>query len=189
MAKKKVPYVDWCSVYCMRNSRMVQSVAMTDTDVENDTLKVYEVGYHLAPTTKEEELEGTVGEIRASIQKMGGSFIAESAPMLVRLTYSIKVKSDGKRVEYDRGYFGWIKFEASPHSVRTLTHELDVNARIIRFSVHKTIREDTRAKIKMPLREIKRTDTLKVSPRREVSASVPVSEEDLDKAIQGITTE
>jgi len=54
------------------------------------------------------------------------------------------------------------------------------------------VREDTRAKMKAPtLREVKRTDTIKSSPRRVPTegSTAPVSEEDLEKAIQDITSE
>ena len=51
-------------------------------------------------------------------------------------------------------------------------------------------REDTRAKMKAPtLREVKRTDTIHAKPRRVEEPSVAVSEEELDKAILGITQE
>src|SRR3989344_1513087 len=143
---------------------------MTD-DTHKDTLQVYEVGYHLVPTLKEEELDGAVGGVRSCIEKMGGSFIAEGAPALTKLTYSMSSTSNGKRILYDRGYFGWIKFKTLPEKARTLGGELQKCASVIRTSVYKTVREDTRAKIKMPLREIRRTDTLKVSPRTEVSAA------------------
>lgn len=156
--------------------------------------RIYEIGYHIIPTVKEEDIEKTVGEIRSGIEKSAGqvSFVAEGAPSLIKLAYPMSVRSGEKYTEYDRGYFGWIKFEAPASIVSVLNDSLKVNANILRFIIWKTVREDTRAKIKAPsLREVKRTDTIKSSPRRapaeEVSA--PVSEVDLEKALQDITTE
>lgn len=151
--------------------------------------RIYETGYHLVPSIKEAELESVVGEIRSLIERVGGSFIAEGAPSLVKLAYSMPAVEGGRRVEYDRGYFGWLKFEATTSAAQTIAKEIIANARILRGIVFKTVREDTRAKIKTSLREVKRTDTIKVAPRREVAASAPVSEEELDKAIETLTLE
>lgn len=157
---------------------------------EDKILRVYEVGYHLVPTILEGEVEGAVGAIRTVIEKAGGSFIAEGAPLLTKLAYSMIAKVGGKRVPHDRGYFGWIKFEADTSAAEAVRNHLVANGPILRSMVFETVREDTRAKIKMPLREVKRTDTLKAAPRRETSAvSTPVSEEEIDKAIETLTLE
>lgn len=164
------------------------------TETEETLSRIYEVGYHVVPTVKEEDLEKTVGAIRSEIEKAGGNFIAEGAPSLARLAYPFVMKEDGKQVEYDRGYFGWIKFEAHIGIAHTLEESLKKNPSIMRCLVFQTVREDTRAKYKAPtLREVKRTDTIKSTPRRGAAAEEdnkgPVSEVDLEKALQDITTE
>ena len=158
-------------------------------NAEETTARIYEVGYHIAPTVKEEDIESIVSGIRSVIEKAGGNFIAEGAPSLMRLAYGIEGKEGGKRVEYDRAYFGWIKFESSVEAAKALENALKTSREVIRFIVFRTVREDTRAKLKAPtLREVKRTDTIHAAPRREETAG-PVSEEDLEKALQDITTE
>src|SRR3989344_7578840 len=54
--------------------------------------RVYEIGYHVVPSIKEEELEKIVGTIRSEIEKAGGSFIAECAPSLTTLMYEKSVR-------------------------------------------------------------------------------------------------
>ena len=165
-------------------------VEMTETEGEAGILRIYEIGYHITPDTKEEELEKIVGSLRAEIEKAGGSFIAEGAPSLTKLAYPIFVREGEKSVEYDRGYFGWIKFEAPIAAAQALEAFLKQHKSFFRFMVFQTVREDTRAKYKAPqLREVKRTDVIKQAPRRVEEPSVPVSEEDLEKALQDITTE
>ena len=156
--------------------------------------RIYEIGYHIIPTVKEEDIEKTVGEIRKvielSVEKT--AFIAEGAPSLMKLAYPMSVREGEKYTEYDRGYFGWIKFEAPASIVAVLNNALKINPNILRFVIWKTVREDTRAKIKPPaMREVKRTDVIKSAPRRAPAEEIaaPVSEEDLEKAIQDITTE
>src|SRR3989344_2612988 len=156
--------------------------------------RIYEIGYHIIPTVKEEDVEKIVGGIRSVIEKSGGSFIAEGAPSLIRLAYPISALAvEGeKRVEYDRGYFGWIKFESAISAASSLMENLKSDANILRFGIFRTVREDTRAKMKSPtLREVKRTDTIKSSPRRAPTeeSTAPVSEEDLEKALSEITSE
>src|SRR3989344_1041405 len=87
-------------------------VEMNETAEDAVALRIYEIGYHIAPDTKEEELEKVVGALRAEIEKTSGSFIAEGAPSLMKLAYTVYLREGEKSVEYDRGYFGWIKFEA-----------------------------------------------------------------------------
>ena len=163
-------------------------------DVSAVEPRIYEIGYHIIPTVKEEDLEKVVGEIRTVIESSAGKagFIAEGAPSLIKLAYAMSVRSGEKYTEYDRGYFGWIKFEVAASVVPVLNDALKSNPSVLRFVIWKTVREDTRAKIKPPaMREVKRTDVIKSAPRRAPAEEIaaPVSEEDLEKAIQDITTE
>lgn len=152
--------------------------------------RIYEVGYIVIPTMKEDELETEVSAIRNSIEKAGGSFISEGAPSLAKLAYPMGVRAGEKTIEYDRGYFGWLKFETSADAARALADALSKNQSVLRSMVFRTIREDTRARMKAPtLREVKRTDTIRSTPREmeKPEAGAPVSEEDLEKALRDIT--
>lgn len=162
-----------------------------DSDVEV-TLRVYEAGYHIVPTVAESDVEKVVGQVRAEIEKLGGNFISEGAPSLMKLTYGMDKREGERHKEYDRAYFGWLKFEASTDSAAKLTAALKLNPSILRSIVFKTLREDTRAKFKAPqLREVKRTDTIKAAPRKapEASEKEAVSEVDLEKALETLTAE
>jgi len=151
--------------------------------------RVYEIGYHINPNKKEDELEATVSDVRSMIEKAGGSFIAEGASSLTKLSYAISLKENGKRADYDRGYFGWIKFEAPVTAAAMLEVALKMHKDIIRAVFFQTVREETRARFKtQSMREVKRSDILKAAPRIE-EVSAPVSEADLNKAIEDITAE
>lgn len=163
--------------------------AVMENETPETVTRIYEVGYHVIPTVQEENLEKIVGDIRAAIEKAGGSFIAEGAPTLMKLAYDMEAREGDKKVTHDRGYFGWLKFEAPTSAAQALDHMLKTNQSILRHIVFQTVREETRARIKLPtVREVKRTDTIKTTPRTEEVAA-PVSEADLDKALQDITTE
>ena len=163
---------------------------MENDSAEEVAIRVYEIGYHISPNIKEEDIEKIVSGIRSEIEKHGGSFIAEGAPSMTRLSYDIETHEGGKRVQYDRAYFGWLKFEAKVSAAKALDQVLKDNTSVIRSLVFKTVREDTRAKMKAPqLREVKRTDIIKAAPRRVEEPAAPVSEEELEKAIQDITAD
>ena len=166
-----------------------EETAVIENEAEAGATRIYEVGYLIVPTVKEEDVEKIVGGIRSEIEKGGGSFIAEGAPSMMRLAYPMWGREAGRKVEYDRGYFGWIKFEASIEAADLLDKTLKRNANVMRFILFRTVREDTRAKMKAPqLREVKRTDTIKTT-RRVEEPSAPVSEEQLEKALSEITQE
>ena len=166
---------------------------MSDSSSENEVVsRVYEVGYHVVPTAKDEDVEKVVTTIRDVTEKAGGSLITEGAPSLIKLAYAMVVREGEKLVEYDRSHFGWLKFEAPTAAARIVESALNANPAIIRCMVFKTLREDTRAKMKAPqLREVKRTDVIKSTTRRteEGADKAPVSEVELDKALETLTAE
>jgi ribosomal protein S6 len=161
-----------------------------ETDLMSETSRIYEIGYLIAQSVKDEEVEKVVAEIRKQIETVRGSFIAEGAPSMTRLAYPIDGLEGGKHIDNDRAYFGWLKFEAPSEAAATLEEFLKRNASIIRHIVFRTVREETRAHLKAPqLREVRRTDTIKSTPKRVEEVSAPVSEAQLDKAIEDITAE
>lgn len=154
--------------------------------------RIYEAGYQIVPSVPEQDVEKVVASIRSEVEKSGGSFIAEGAPSLVKLSYAMDKREGEKLVGYDRGYFGWLKFEGSTDSAKALTDFLNGHAQVLRSIVFKTVREDTRAKFRAPqLREVKRTDTIKAVSRKAPSSEEKeaVSEEDLEKALETLTQE
>jgi ribosomal protein S6 len=169
---------------------MTDDKASIDSDTAEVSLRVYELGYHIVPTVEEAQLDSAVATIRSSIEKISGSFITEGAPVSMKLAYAMTKREGDKNIEYDRGYFGWIKFEALPEAITSLEEALKANPQILRYITFRTVREDTRAQMKAPtLREVRRTDTIKSSPRHVEDTSIPVSEVDLDKALDVLTTE
>jgi ribosomal protein S6 len=158
-----------------------------ETGDEAGLSRVYEAGYHISPLVKEEDIEKIVADIRGVVEKGGGAFIAEGAPVLMKLAFEIEGMAEGKKHFFDRGYFGWLKFESESETADMLRDALEKHAAIFRSMVFRTVREETRARLKAPqLREVKRTDTAKPAPRKAEEAA-PVSEADLDKALETLT--
>lgn len=150
-------------------------------------LRVYEAGYHIAATMKEEEVDTVVASVRSVIETAGGTFIAEGAPTLMKLSYPMYQSEKGKRTMHDRAYFGWLKFEAPTAAAKVVADALQADKNVVRSMVFVTLREDTRAKFKAPvMREVKRGEAAKTAPRK-IEESAPVSEAKLDEAIETLT--
>lgn len=153
-------------------------------------IRIYEVGYHIIPTVKEDEVDAVVGRIRAIIEKAGGSFIAEGAPIQMKLSYPMTLRENERHAEYDHAYFGWLKFEAPVEVALALDTALKADVQILRSIVFRTVREETRARLKLAtVREVRRTDAIKPTFRRIEETSAPVSEVELDKVLEELTTE
>lgn len=167
------------------------TVADTERDLDEVVSRIYEIGYHIIPTVPEDGLEKVVNAIRTVIEKAGGSFIAEGAPALMKLAYDMDAREGDRRVTHDRAYFGWLKFEAAPEVAALVDEALRTDQDILRYIVFKTVREDTRARVKMQVREVRRAESAAAAPRspRTEEVSAPVSEADLDKALKDLTEE
>jgi len=168
------------------------AVAVVDIDadengIDAELVRIYEVGYHIAPTVEEENIDQVVAGIRSEIENRGGSLITEGAPQAITLSYPMYVNKGGSYEEYTRAYFGWIKFEAAGESAVALRVYMDANENILRSLTFKTVREETRASVKpASLREVRRTDTITSTPRKgaERKEEGELSEEALDKSIE-----
>jgi ribosomal protein S6 len=170
---------------------MAEKEVILDTDTADNAAvsRVYEAGYHISPLVKEEDIEKIVAEIRSVVEKGGGSFIAEGAPVLMKLAYEIEGRAEGKKHMFDRGYFGWLKFESSSETADALKGALKKHSSIFRSMIFRTVREETRARLKAPqLKEVKRSEAAKPQARK-TEDTAPVSEADIDKAIQTLTLE
>lgn len=171
-----------------------EMVTVNDADVSAEadtTVRVYEAGYHILSTVKEEEVEPLVQELRSEVEKAGGSLIAEGAPQLLKLAYSMFVNLGGKHQEYDKAYFGWLKFECTGEGAVAIQEALRAHDNILRALVFKTVREDTRANMRPTvLREVRRTDTIASARRANPDEDKgEVSEEALDKSLEELTAE
>lgn len=102
------------------------------------------------------------------------------------------VSEGGKRTKHERSYFGWMKFEMTPEEATKLQNEdLASNKQVLRYTLFKTTREETRAQLQTEqniiLREVKTTGTLSKKHVKEEGGEV--SEEELEKSIDDLVGE
>jgi len=113
---------------------------MEDTGLEP---RVYEIGYTLLPTIREEDLDKEHDALLAHIIKLKGEKISEEKPKLISLAYEMSKVIANKREKFSQGYFGWIKFYLSPKSIEKLDELVEKTQNILRYILIKTEKENT----------------------------------------------
>lgn len=114
-----------------------------DTNTEE---VVYEIGFHLIPLVAEDEVATHVSGVKSILDKAGARVIAEEAPALTELAYTISKRIKGSREDFDTAYFGWIKFVAEREAIKEIDEAVRATEEILRFIIVKTLQEDTRFK-------------------------------------------
>ncbi|MBP6912095.1 MAG: 30S ribosomal protein S6 [Candidatus Pacebacteria bacterium] len=149
--------------------------------------QVYELSFHLAPEIGDENVAKEFGDIKASIEAEGGVCFSEEMPTLIQLAYEIEKKIDNKKETYNKGYFGWIKFEMSAESLSALKIKLESMNTIVRFLLIKTVKESTLA----PKKIVQKIDTSASGKRdkRTKDPIVPIDKEEVDREIDALVAD
>ncbi len=163
----------------------------TEKEIEKDIsekgdLKVYEVGFHVVPTTAEDDIASVVNAVRDVIESVAGMIISEGSPAMVQLAYSMDHIVSNKKSVFDSAYFGWIKFQTTPENIIKIKEGLEKNNDIFRFLIINTVKEDTFSQ-----KPVVKARKGVVSPKPEVKKEPKeeISEEEVDKAIEELVVE
>ena len=109
----------------------------------NEALKVYELGSHIVSSIPEEEVGKVYESLKDLITKAGGTIIAEEAPKLMDLAYTMIKHVHGKNQRHGTAHFSWIKFEIDPTEVPAINEAVSKNENILRYITVKTVKEST----------------------------------------------
>src|SRR3989344_9062899 len=104
--------------------------------------RVYELGYLLVPTIKEEDLSAIYGNIKDLVSSFGGIVITDEMPKTISLAYSMAKVVANVRSKFNTAYFGWVKFTMSGEKVLELKKKLDLDPNFVRFLILKTVKEN-----------------------------------------------
>jgi len=162
--------------------------AETGTHEEGAVSRIYELGYHILPSSPEEEIATKEAALKELVSRHGGEVIASEEPRLVELAYAIRRKEGSSYTSYNQAYFGWMKFGISVGEAQTLHKELLGSDFILRHLIFKTVREDTRAGIRGAGVISVRTPS---SGKRLVTEDTggPVSEEDIERTVDELVAQ
>ena len=105
--------------------------------------RIYEIGYLLSPAVRDEDLQARASDLQETLTKLGATIISEGNPEFIDLAYEMSKVIENKRVRFNQGYFGWVKFEIDPAQVNTLKELFDKNTLLIRYLFISAVRENT----------------------------------------------
>ncbi len=151
---------------------------------ENSNSKVYEVGYLLAPTIKEEDVGVSYGNLKELVSSFGGEIISSEMPKMIALAYSMQKVTSNLRSKFNTAYFGWTKFIMDSQKVLELKKNLDLDSNFIRFLMLKTVKENTIAAKKFVRGETYRRPIPKKN--LENATVVHINKEEIDKEIDAL---
>jgi ribosomal protein S6 len=143
----------------------------------------YEFAFHMLPTVAEEEVPGAFGDIKAHIDAVGGRVTNDEAPQKFDLAYTVVKHAEGKNYKFNQSYFGWVRFTLEAAKLEALQSELTHDARILRSLLIRLTPGDIEHPFKMFEVRLKKRHT----EHEEREPVKEVSEEELAKAVEGIT--
>ena len=145
-------------------------------------MNVYEVGYIMVPTVAEENVGQEVTSFKDILTENGAVFISDEYPKLIELAYEMSRSINNKKQKFSYGYFGWVKFECSTTQAKIIKDILNINEKLVRFLIVKTVRENTMS--------VKRAYGKQDGPRRrsvpKTEEAGPINEEIIDKEIDAL---
>jgi len=117
--------------------------------------RVYELGYILSAAVSDGEITKETDVLKDTISTAGNKVLAEGIPEFIDLAYTMEKNIASKKIKYNQGYFGWIKFEGDPASLESIKKVLDSNINLVRYILIKTT-IDNSVVFKKPKIEAKR---------------------------------
>jgi ribosomal protein S6 len=169
-------------------AKMSQTAEVSSqANIAQEARPVYEVGFHVVPTVGDEGVAGVVDQVRSALGS--AEIISEQFPQKIRLAYIVERAESGKRSKFDEAYFGSVKFAVDREEIPALEAALRSNKNVLRFLLIETVREEAGA---VPRRAVFSSDrlegqTIEKAPR-QAEAAAEVSEEELDKSIDALTS-
>lgn len=171
---------------------------MTETlSTKDGALKVYEIGYLLVSSVPTEKVADIATSLKDVLSKKGAEIISEEAPELIELSYTMIKKIGTANQRFDRGYFGWIKFELSASEIEEVKKTFEMHPDMLRMLLIITVKENTflgkkasaaaAVAVEGVSPEAPANETLPIPGI--VSPTAPASIEEMDKSIDEMVKE
>ena len=158
----------------------------SDEISEGGDARVYELGYLLVPTIKEEDLSAIYGNIKDLVSSFGGIVITDEMPKTISLAYSMAKVVANVRSKFNTAYFGWVKFTMSGEKVLELKKKLDLDPNFVRFLILKTVKENTIASKRFIRGDMTHRRGPAFKRNKDDKEAVPINKEEIDKEIDAM---
>ena len=160
------------------------AVEVTSDDA-HDERDQYEFAFHLLPTVADGEVEKVVSDLKSIITTHGGTIFDEEFPQRFTLAYEVRKSVEGRPGRFSNSWLGWVRFLLAREELEKVTEEIGHRTEVLRQLTVRLAREE----VEKPHRVfVKRAEpaTVILSEAHSEEA-VEVSEEDLNKSLEGIT--
>jgi len=97
---------------------------MANQTQTNERVRRYEVGYLVAPTVPEGEVEDMADDIADTVADHG-DVLASQTPETQELAYTMEATTSAGEREFDRGQFGWVQFAVTPDVLDDIENAFD----------------------------------------------------------------
>jgi len=153
----------------------------TETKIEKEPI-LYEIGYLLKDTLKEEQLVDFLEKLRGEISQNKEMFVSEGNAKKINLAYPIK-----KEVV---ALFNWIRIKAKPEAIEQIESFLKKEKVILRLLTIKIKKEKPLKQVLIKRPRIEKTETL-VTPKTKQPKEKEnkIKEEEIDKKIKELLGE
>ncbi len=165
----------------MQSSEKEGVVSAENGTKEATNSKVYELGYLLVPTIKEEDLAVVYGNLKDLVTSLGGEAVSDEMPKIMNLAYSMTKVISNIRNKFSTAYFGWTKFTMDAAQIIELKKRLDLDPNYIRFLILKTVKENTIA-----AKRFVRGETYKRPTTKKDGEGAPINKEEIDQEIDAL---
>ncbi|MSU44569.1 hypothetical protein EXS45_00040 [Candidatus Nomurabacteria bacterium] len=167
----------------MQASEQNSENKINNANLADTNSKIYELGYLLVPTIKNEDVAINYGNLKELVTSFNGEIITDEMPKMTNLAYPMQKVVSNVRSKFNTAYFGWIKFVMGTEQILELKKHLDLDSSFIRFLILKTLRENTIAVKRFTRGETYRRPKAKSMENETV---VPINEEEIDKEIDAL---
>lgn len=147
----------------------------------------YEFAFHLLPTVADGEVEGVVNDLKKLIGAHGGEIFDEEAPQRFTLAYEIRKSVEGRSSRFVNSWFGWVRFTLYASELAKITEEIDHRSDVLRYLIVRLTRAEKENPYRFFVKKPVESATVVLS-EADSEEAVEVSEEDLNKSLEGITT-
>lgn len=153
---------------------------------EGNDKRVYELGYLLVPTVKEEDISVAYGNLKDLLVSLGGVVITDEMPKMMPIAYSMEKVVTNVRNKFNTAYFGWVKFYMDAGEVLSLKSKLDLNPNFLRFLILKTVKENTIASKRFIRGEGSYRKDFSAKKDKEEGVVTEINKEEIDQEIDAM---
>ncbi len=157
-----------------------------DKASEGKEAKVYELGFLLAPTNKEEDVPALFGNLKELVGNLGGVVIMDEMPKMIPLAYKMAKVVSNVRNKFSTAYFGWVKFTMPSKEVLELKKKLDLDPNFVRFLIVKTVKENTIAAKRFVRGDMMHRKPSSTKRGADDVEAAPIDKAEIDKEIDAM---